>query len=138
MIQFYRRQIHTSTGTTHSIHIRNRYWWMANIVSSLFFIVYVSHGNLTTVSDFFSSNSFMKCLGYLDHTQTTWFWLCFRNFWALNSPTMNRESANGTVRVENWTKIDDEFTSANRPSVKYLSNELLPTVLSPIKINRNW
>lgn len=35
-----------------------------------------------------------------------------------------------------WTQFLP--TSANFPSVKYLSKELFPTVLSPIKINRNW
>lgn len=37
-----------------------------------------------------------------------------------------------------FTNLDPILTSANFPSVKYLSKELFPTVLSPIKINRNW
>ena len=33
---------------------------------------------------------------------------------------------------------DDNEHDEDRPSEKYLRRELLPTVLSPIRISRNW
>ena len=42
------------------------------------------------------------------------------------------------VIIRREVKRSHKITSANFPSVKYLSNELLPTVLSPIKMIRNW